>query len=64
MANFKNTIADSVRKQALSSKVASGKSGVQQVTYNFYQTNNSPKSLNRLDIYRQTRNQLNFARGV
>ena len=64
MANFKNTIADSVRKQALSSKVASGKSGVQQVTYNFYQTNNSPKSLNRLDIYRQTKNQLNFARGV
>lgn len=64
MANFKNTIADSVRKQALSTKVASGKSGVQQVTYNFYQTNNSPKSLNRLDIYRQTKNQLNFARGV
>lgn len=64
MANFKNTIAESVRKQALSTKVASGKSGVQQVTYNFYQTNNSPKSLNRLDIYRQTKNQLNFARGV
>lgn len=64
MANFKNTIADSVRKQALSAKVAGGKGGVQQVTYNFYQTNNSPKFLNRLDIYRQTRNQLNFARGV
>lgn len=33
-------------------------------TYNFYQTNNSPKSLSRLEIYRQTRNQLNFAKGV
>lgn len=33
-------------------------------TYNFYQTNNSPKALSRLDIYRQTRNQLNFAKGV
>lgn len=26
-------------------------------TYNFYQTNNSPKALSRIDIYRQTRNQ-------
>ena len=33
-------------------------------TYNFYQTNNSPKALSRLDIYRQTKNQLSFARGV
>lgn len=33
-------------------------------TYNFYQTNNSPKPLSRLEIYRQTRNQLNFAKGV
>jgi phage-related protein len=31
---------------------------------NFYQTNNSPKSLSRLEIYRQTRNQLSFAKGV
>lgn len=37
-----------------------------QVTnnYNFYQTNNSPKALSRLEIYRQTKNQLNFAKGV
>nr|DAT19936.1 MAG TPA: tail tape measure protein [Bacteriophage sp.] len=27
-------------------------------TYNFYQTNNSPKALNRWDIYRQSRNLL------
>ena len=33
-------------------------------TYNFYQTNNSPKALSRLDIYRQTKNQLAFAKGV
>ena len=32
--------------------------------YVFNQTNNSPKALSRLDIYRQTRNQLNFAKGV
>ena len=30
----------------------------------FNQYNNSPKALSRLEIYRQTRNQLNFARGV
>jgi hypothetical protein len=32
--------------------------------YNFVQNNNSPKPLNRLEIYRQTKNQLNFAREV
>lgn len=32
--------------------------------YNFVQTNNSPKALSRLDLYRQTRNQLAFAKGV
>lgn len=36
----------------------------QNVVYNFYQTNNSPKALSRWDIYRQTRNQLDFARGL
>lgn len=34
------------------------------VVQNFYQYNNSPKALSRLDIYRQTRNQLAFAKGV
>ena len=29
----------------------------------FNQYNNSPKALSRLEIYRQTRNQLAFARG-
>ena len=32
--------------------------------YNFNQTNNSPKALSRLEIYRQTKNQLQFAKGV
>ena len=35
---------------------------VNRVT-NFYQTNNSPKALSRLEIYRQTRNQLALAKG-
>lgn len=30
---------------------------------NFYQTNNSPKALSRVEIYRQTRNQLALAKG-
>jgi hypothetical protein len=34
------------------------------VVNNFYQTNNSPKSLSRLEIYRQTSNLLGFAGGV
>lgn len=34
------------------------------VVYNFNQTNNSPKALSRLEIYRQTNNLLNYAGGV
>lgn len=37
--------------------VTKARESVQNV-YNFYQTNNSPKALSRLEIYRQTRNQL------
>lgn len=38
--------------------------GIVQNTYNtFNQTNNSPKALSRLEIYRQTRNQFAFATG-
>lgn len=32
--------------------------------YNFTQNNTSPKALSRLELYRQTKNQLNFAKGV
>lgn len=57
-----------VAKNSLSSGVSnignfgSGSSG--GTTLNFYQTNNSPRSLSRLEIYRQTKNQLNLAKVV
>ena len=41
-----------------------GNSGNGVVNYTFNQTNNSPKALSRMEIYNQTRNQLNFARMV
>ncbi len=34
------------------------------VVNNFYQTNNSPKSLSRVEIYRQTKNLLGYAGGM
>jgi TP901 family phage tail tape measure protein len=40
------------------------KSGANVTNYTFNQTNNSPKALSRLEIYRQTQNQLKFAKGV
>ena len=36
----------------------------QQINQTFNQYNTSPKALSRVEIYRQTRNQLNFAKGV
>lgn len=42
---------------------ASGVVEVSNIT-NFYQTNNSPKALSRLELYRMTKNQLNAAKGV
>lgn len=33
-------------------------------TYNFVQNNNSPKALSRYEIYRQTKNLINFSKGV
>ncbi|MCC8069217.1 MAG: hypothetical protein LIO71_05645 [Ruminococcus sp.] len=58
-----------VAKNNLSSGLSSsgGNSGNASsggTTLNFYQTNTSPKSLSRLEIYRQTKNQLNFAKAV
>ena len=38
--------------------------GGQVVNYNFNQTNNSPKALSRLEIYRQTKNQLGQLKAV
>lgn len=62
-ASIKNTIS------AIKSGVEAGTSGGSAAapvaaagnTYNFYQTNNSPKSLSRKDLYRQSRNLLGLA---
>lgn len=43
---------------------SAGATGVAGNTYNFYQTNNSPKSLSRIEIYRQTRNQFRLLEEV
>ena len=70
VASYKNTMAgikatDNSLNNALKGDIINGKSGTNtNVTYNFTQNNTSPKPLNRLEIYRQTRNQLNFAAGV
>ena len=71
---FKVEMGSTVRgmKDSLSSvrgAVQSGLSGSVSgspvgATYNFYQTNNSPKALSRLDIYRQSKNLLSGAVGV
>ena len=52
ISNMRNTAAG-IRSDS-SAAQAAGKN----VTYNFYQTNNSPKALSRLSIYRQTKNLL------
>ena len=38
--------------------------GIGGTTYNFVQNNNSPKALSRYEIYRQTKNLINFSKGV
>lgn len=48
----------------LSNNAVNGTNNATNNTYTFNQYNNSPKALSRLEIYRQTRNQLNFAKGV
>lgn len=53
--SMKTSLADAVSLPQTSLEAA-GVTG-SGTTYNFYQTNNSPKSLSRIDIYRQTRNQ-------
>ena len=51
-------------KKALTQQGVFNGGGERITNYNFTQNNTSPKPLNRLEIYRQTKNQLNFARGV
>ena len=53
--SMKTSLADAVSLPQTSLEAA-GVTG-SGTTYNFYQTNNSPKALSRIDIYRQTRNQ-------
>lgn len=54
--------ANNVKRAVGNNGVINNQGG--NVTYNFTQNNTSPKPLNRLEIYRQTKNQLNFAKGV
>ena len=56
--NTENTVTQNT--QGTSSALAFTGGGV---VNNFYQTINSPKQLNRLDIYRQSKNLLGYAGG-
>lgn len=61
----RNTKWIDVMASKLATKLSSGgytntQSMSNSVVNNFYQTNNSPKALSRLEIYRQSRNLLNF----
>lgn len=54
--------AKELKKSLANEGMTSGGGNVTNYTFN--QTNNSPKPLNRLEIYRQTKNQIAFAKGV
>ena len=64
LKGMKNTLSSVSRsvQSGLSSGATSTSYG--GATYNFYQTNNSPKALSRLEIYRQSKNLLSGAVGV
>lgn len=53
--------AKDLRKSMETEGIAGASGGV---TYNFTQNNTSPKALSRLELYRQTKNQLNFVKEV
>lgn len=58
-------IAGAILNEMSGGSAASGSpSSNGNVIYNFNQTNNSPKSLSRWEIYRQTKNLINAAKGV
>ena len=59
LSNVKGRVVNPYAKNAMN-----GASTSTNNTYTFNQYNNSPKALSRLEIYRQTRKQLNFAKGV
>lgn len=62
MLSSVNAGLDTTGMKTTEGRMAGGKT--ENVTYNYYQTNNSPKPLSRLEIYRQTRNLLGFSGGV
>ena len=70
MKEFSNKMTDSANISIGSAKrgmlLSSGGavSNNNSSTYNFYQTNNSPKALSRLEIYRDTRNMIKFQAGL
>lgn len=55
-----NLILSEIDKQPKPGKGGGAFGGGQSVVNNFYQTNNSPKSLSRLEIYRQSKNLLSM----
>lgn len=65
LENNKKWIAATAKelKGALQGESIVTNNAVGNSVYNFYQTNNSPKALSRLDIYRNTRNQLALLKG-
>lgn len=63
LANARMTMASAVQQiQGGGTTSVSYPKSTTTNTYNFYQTNNSPKALSRVEIYRQTQNQLALAR--
>ena len=68
LSSMRDLTAGSVAaaRQGLTNGTVSGGvvSGAASVVNNFYQTNNSPKALSRLEIYRQSKNLLGFAGGA
>ena len=62
--SLNSNVAVSARN--LNARKSSGGTGGQTggIVQNFYQNNYSPKALSRLEIYRQTKNQLRTAKGV
>lgn len=65
LENNKRWIAATARdlKASLQSEGILAGAGRGGTVYNFTQNNTSPKALSRLEIYRQTKNQLAFAKG-
>ncbi len=60
---IRKTAAD-LKAQLRNEGLLGGGKGSVTNNYNFTQNNTSPKALSRLEIYRQTKNQLAFAKGV